>query len=48
MRYEDGTHEWLRIPRRQCSNDNCRRIHQMLPDILTPFKQNFNEKAEQR
>ena len=42
IRYEDGTHEWLRIPRHQCSNDKCRRIHRMLPDILTPFK-HYNE-----
>ncbi|WP_444210765.1 hypothetical protein [Dialister succinatiphilus] len=23
------------MPRHQCSNDKCRRIHRMLPDILT-------------
>lgn len=44
IRYEDGTHEWLRIPRHQCSNDKCRRIHRMLPDILTPFK-HYNEET---
>lgn len=44
LRYEDGTHEWLRIPRHQCSNDKCRRIHRMMPDILTPFK-HYNEET---
>nr|WP_306769601.1 DUF6431 domain-containing protein [Agathobacter rectalis] len=44
IRYEDGTHEWLRIPRHQCSNDKYRRIHRMLPDILTPFK-HYNEET---
>lgn len=44
IRYEDGTHEWLRIPRHQCSNDKCRRIHRMLPDMLTPFK-HYNEET---
>ncbi|WP_416741015.1 DUF6431 domain-containing protein [Agathobacter rectalis] len=34
IRCEDGAHEWLRIPRHQCSNDKCHRIHRMLPDIL--------------
>lgn len=38
IRFEDGGHEWIRIPRHRCDNPKCRRIHRMLPDILVPYK----------
>lgn len=38
IRYEGGTSEWLHIPRHQCNNDRCRRIHRMLPSCLLPNK----------
>ena len=38
VRHEGGETEWIRIPRHQCNNPNCRRIHRMIPDILVPFK----------
>lgn len=38
VRYEGGTHEWIWIPRHQCDNSQCNRIHRMLPDILVPYK----------
>ncbi|MCC2745465.1 DUF6431 domain-containing protein [Agathobacter rectalis] len=44
VRYNNGAHEWLRIPRQQYSNDKYRRTHWMLPDILTPFK-HYNEET---
>lgn len=28
----------LDIPRHQCNNPQCRKIHRMLPDFLVPFK----------
>ena len=36
---EGGEKEWLSIPRHQCDNTSCKRIHRMLPDFLAPFKQ---------
>lgn len=38
IRSEDGSHEWIMIPRHQCDNPKCRKIHRMLPDILVPYK----------
>lgn len=38
VRFEDGDHEWIKIPRHQCDNPKCRKIHRMLPDVLVPFK----------
>ncbi|MBQ6388523.1 MAG: hypothetical protein IJH90_02690 [Mogibacterium sp.] len=35
---EGGDTEWIFIPRHQCDNPACRRIHRMLPDFLVPFK----------
>ena len=35
---EGGDIEWVSIPRHQCSNPSCRKIHRMLPDFLVPFK----------
>lgn len=37
-RMEGGDAEWLELPRHQCSNLSCRKIHRMLPDFLAPFK----------
>ena len=34
-----GEYEWLRIPRFKCDNEDCGKIHRMLPDFLAPFKQ---------
>lgn len=38
QRHEGGDAEWIKIPRHQCTNPSCRKIHRMLPDILVPFK----------
>ena len=38
IRSEDGSREWIMIPRHQCDNPKCRKIHRMLPDILVPYK----------
>ena len=38
IRSEDGSHEWIMIPRHQCDNPKCRKIHRMLPDTLVPYK----------
>ena len=38
VRHEDGESEWIRIPRHQCDNPRCRKLHRMLPDFLVPFK----------
>ena len=38
VRQDGGESEWIHIPRHQCSNPKCRRIHRMLPDFLVPFK----------
>ena len=38
VRYEDGTSEWLCIPRHRCTNPKCRKLHRMLPDLLVPYK----------
>ena len=35
---EGGDKEWISIPRHQCDNASCKRIHRMLPDFLVPFK----------
>lgn len=37
-RHEDGEVEKIRIPRHQCDNPRCQRLHRMLPDFLVPFK----------
>lgn len=44
IRYEDGTHEWIQIPRHRCNNPKCKRIHRMLPDFLVPYK-HYNEET---
>lgn len=31
--------EWLDIPRCQCSNSVCAKVHRMLPDFMVPYKQ---------
>ena len=38
VRYENGSHEWIKIPRHKCSNPKCSRLHRMLPDMLLPHK----------
>lgn len=38
VRHEDDESEWIRIPRHQCDNPRCRKLHRMLPDFLVPFK----------
>lgn len=38
VRYEGGSHEWIKIPRHRCDNPACRRIHRMLPETLLPYK----------
>ncbi len=38
VRYEGGESEKIRIPRHQCNNPGCRKLHRMLPDILVPYK----------
>jgi len=38
VRHEDGETEWIRIPRHQCDNPRCGKLHRMLPDFLVPFK----------
>lgn len=38
IRYEGGDSEKLCIPRHQCNNPKCRKLHRMLPDILVPYK----------
>lgn len=45
-RHEGGTYEWLRIPRHQCNNPMCKRIHRMLPDFLLPHKHYGEEVIE--
>ena len=37
-RHEGGKRELIDIPRHQCNNPKCCRIHRMIPDILVPFK----------
>lgn len=37
-RLEGGETEWFIIPRHQCDNDGCGRMHRMVPDFLVPFK----------
>ena len=36
----------LEIPRHQCSNPGCRKVHRMLPDFVTPFKQYHQDVIE--
>lgn len=43
MKREGGTAVTVRIERKQCTNDGCRRIHNALPDILTPYKHYASE-----
>lgn len=38
VRHLGGDREWVDIPRHQCSNPRCERIHRMLPDSLLPYK----------
>lgn len=38
IRYEGGRSEWIHIPRHQCNNERCRRVHRMLPDCILPYK----------
>ncbi|MBQ7534480.1 MAG: hypothetical protein IJT43_02545 [Stomatobaculum sp.] len=38
LRHEADGPEWLRIPRHQCSNPGCAKVHRMLPDFMVPFK----------
>lgn len=38
-RHEGGMKEWFIIPRCKCQNEDCGRIHRMLPDFLVPGKQ---------
>lgn len=38
IRYEGGSYEWLKIPRHQCDNPRCHKVHRMLPDFLVPYK----------
>lgn len=38
IRQEGGEKEWIHIPRHQCDNPGCNRVHRMLPDFLLPFK----------
>ena len=38
VRHECGEFEWIRIPRCQCSNPGCRKVHRMIPDFLVPYK----------
>ena len=33
-----GEKEWLLVERLQCRNEECRRMHTALPDILVPYK----------
>ena len=37
-RLEGGDVEWNEIPRHQCNNPSCQKIHRMLPDYFAPFK----------
>ena len=43
VRYEGGDSEWIFIPRHQCDNPQCRRLHRMLPDFLVPFRHYHEE-----
>lgn len=38
LKYDGGEVEWIQIPRHQCSNPSCKKVHRMLPDCLAPFK----------
>lgn len=38
VRHDGGETEKIRVPRHQCNNPKCRKLHRMLPDILVPFK----------
>ena len=38
VRYEGGESEMFHIPRHQCNNPKCRKIHRMLPDFMVPHK----------
>ena len=38
VRHDDGATETIRIPRHQCSNPRCHKLHRMLPDFMVPFK----------
>ncbi len=43
MRLEGGEEKFLRVERRKCTNDGCRRIHTVLPDCLAPYKHYASE-----
>lgn len=38
VRHEGGEAEDFAIPRHQCNNPRCRKVHRMLPDFMVPFK----------
>lgn len=38
LRHEADDPEWLEVPRHQCDNPGCSKIHRMLPDIMVPYK----------
>lgn len=33
-----GKRDWLLIERMQCTNENCRKLHNALPDLVVPHK----------
>jgi hypothetical protein len=39
MKAEGGITAFVAIERMKCTNDSCRRIHNVLPDFLVPYKQ---------
>lgn len=41
-----GKTRWLLIERVRCRNDNCRRIHNALPDFIVPHKHYSSEVIE--
>ena len=43
MKLEGGERKSLRIERLQCTNEGCRRIHNVLPDCLVPYKHYASE-----
>lgn len=43
MKLEGGERRFLQIERRKCTNNGCGRIHNALPDCLTPYKHYASE-----
>lgn len=41
-----GIKDWILIERMQCTNDNCRKLHNVLPDLLVPQKHYESELIE--